>query len=78
MHPASGAIPLGAFDLSTMNTIAATPMIPAQSSHISLEDDRNVVAANAANLALRQIQQFAALEMDAARRMRRGRTWQQL
>src|SRR6266853_515900 len=41
--------------------------------HWFLEDDRNVVAANAANLALRQIEQFAALEVNAAGGMGSGR-----
>src|ERR1700747_889903 len=47
-------------------------------SHRLLEDDRNVVAANAAHLALRQIEQFAALEANASRWMRRGRVREQL
>ena len=46
--------------------------------HRLLEDDRDVVAANAPDLVLRQVDQFAALEVDAARRMRRGRIRQQL
>src|SRR5487761_2288372 len=46
--------------------------------HRLLEDDRNVVAANATHLALRKRQQLAALEVNAARRMRRGRIRQQL
>src|ERR1700722_6848777 len=45
--------------------------------HRLLEDDRDVVAANAANLALAEIDQFAALEVDAAGGMRRRRIWQQ-
>src|SRR5438552_18522121 len=46
--------------------------------HRLLEDDRNVVAANAANFALRQFEQFAPLELNAARGMRCGRVWQEL
>ena len=46
--------------------------------HRLLEDDRNVVAADAADLALRQVEQFAALEADGAGGMRRGRIGQQL
>src|SRR6476620_579757 len=46
--------------------------------HRLLEDDRNVVATNAANLALRQLQQFAPLELHASRGMRCGRVRQEL
>ena len=34
--------------------------------HWLLEDDRDVIAADAANFPLRHVDQFAALEMDAA------------
>src|SRR6266403_4750272 len=46
--------------------------------HRLLEDDRNIVAANAANFVFRQLQQFAPLELNAARGMRCGRVWQKL
>src|SRR5450631_1018003 len=46
--------------------------------HRLLEDNRNVVAANAANLALRQLQQFVPLEANAAGGMRCGWVWQEL
>ena len=46
--------------------------------HWLLKDDRDVVAANAPDLALRQTEQFAALEADVAAGVRRGRIGQQL
>src|SRR6185437_11145828 len=46
--------------------------------HRLLEYDRNIIAANAANLAFRQVEQLPALELNAARRMRGGRIGQQL
>src|SRR5258705_9219262 len=46
--------------------------------HRLLEDDRNVVAADFAHLAFGRIEQFAALEMDRAGGMRRGRIRQEL
>src|SRR4030081_2173912 len=45
--------------------------------HRLLEDDGNVVAADAANLALRQAEQFPALEANAAGGVRSGRIRQQ-
>src|SRR3979409_815928 len=46
--------------------------------HRLLKDDRDVIAADAADLAFRQIDQLAAFEMDAAGGMRRGWIRQQL
>src|SRR5579871_1541054 len=45
--------------------------------HRLLKDDRNIVAADFANVALRQREHLPSLETDTARRMRCGRIGQQ-
>jgi len=61
-------------DLADLDSIVCSGL---ERRHRLLEDDRNVVCRECANFALRQLDRFAPLELNAARGMRCGRVWQQ-